>query len=424
MGYRSSSLEPNRAVLASQQLREELDMTGRLKTAEAYEVIGSQWNYGKLPITWGETLTGAASITGPSAANSSTYLQFATGTVSGASAVFQTKRHFRYQVFRTHAVSWAIVFGAPQTNVVKIFGQGTALNGWFFEQSGGTYHVVVRSNVNVGSGTNETRVARANWNLDKLDGTGPSGLTLDLEKGISYAIEYVWHGTQGLRFGINYFDRIVWCHEIKYSGVLTEPFSRNAILPLRAELRNTGTVSAPGGSMQVGPASFNIYGGLVDGDSYVFSSGNRTTGINVTSTSVPQYLFALRPKATISGAVNRSVMIPLFADFYATDSIYYEIVADAIIGAGTWTSADPDSLAEISINPSSVSSERVISSGYLAAASGSSKSSTSVASGFAGDVFASLDGTNSDTPLCIAVRAYKLGGNATSYVALTWKEVY
>lgn len=424
MGYRSSSLEPNRAVLASQQLREELDMTGRLKTAEAYEVIGSQWNYGKLPITWGETLTGSGAIAAPSAANSSTYLQFTTGTASGASAVFQTKRHFRYQVFRTHAVSWAIVFGAPQTNVVKIFGQGTANNGWFIEQSGGTYHFVVRSNVGVVSGTNETRVARANWNIDKLDGSGPSGLTLDLEKGISYAIEYVWHGTQGLRFGVNYFDRIVWCHEQKYSGLLEAPFSRNAILPLRAELRNTGTVSSPGGSMQVGPVSFNIYGGLVDGDSYVFSSGNKTTGINVTSTSVPDYLFALRPKATVVGAVNRAVMIPQSVDIYALDSIFYEVVTDAIIGGGTWSSPDTRSLAEISVNPSSVTNARVVASGYLAGASGNNKSSTSIISGFAGDVFASLDGTNSDTPLCIAVRAYKLSGNALSYAAVTWKEVY
>lgn len=421
MGYRSSSLEPNRSVLVSQPLRDEHDMTGRIKTVEAYEIIGSQWNYGKLPITWGEAITGTGALTGPTQQYSTTYLRATTGTASGDSVVFQTKRHFRYQVFRTHAISWAFVFGQPQTNVKKFFGQGNDLNGWFVEQSAGNYFFVVRSNVGMVTGVTETRIARANWNLDKLDGTGPSGLTLDLTKGVSYVIEYVWHGTQGLRFGVNYFDRIVWCHDLKYTGTLSEPFSRNAILPLRAQIINTGAVGSPGGEMQIGPVSFNIYGGQADGDSYVFASGNKTSPVNVASGAVPTYLLAARPAATVAGAINRAVLVPLSFDMLATDVIYYEVVVDAIIAAGTFTPTDSRSIAEVSFNPSSVTNERVVATGYL---SGGNQGGGTIISGFAGDIFASLDGTNNNTPLCFAVRAYKTNGNANVYAAVTWKEVY
>lgn len=422
MGYRSSSLEPNRAVLASQPLREELDMTGRIKTANVVQIIGSQWTYGKLPLTWGEIITGTAAVVEPSLQYSSTYLRLTTGTANNDSVIFQTRRHFRYQIFRTHSISWANVFGAPQTNVKKMFGQGLNNNGWFVEQSDGTYHFVVRSNVGIPlPGFNETKVARADWNIDKLDGSGPSGLDLDLSKGISWAIEFVWHGTQGLRFGINYFDRVIWCHEMKYTATLSEPFSRNAILPLRAMVQNTGSVSSPGGEMQLGPVSYNVYGGEAEEDAYLFSSGNKTSGISVTSTTVPTYLSAVRPKATVVGANNRSILVPVAFDILATDTIYYEIVADAIIGAGTWTSVESRSLAEISLNPSSVTNERVVSSGYI---SGGQKGSGTIISGFSGDVFAVIDATNNNTPLCFAIRAYKTGGNATAYCSVIWKEIY
>lgn len=399
-----------------------LDMTGRMKTADSVKLIGSQWTYGKLPLTWGEIITGTGSVIEPSAQNSSTYLTLTTGTANNDSVIFQTRRHFRYQVFRTHAISWAFVFGEHQTNVKKMYGQGLNNNGWFIEQSNGTYYFVVRSNVNVTiPNFNETKVARANWNIDKLDGSGPSGLTLDLTKGISWAIEYVWHGTQGIRFGINYFDRLIWCHEIKYTATLSEPFSRNAILPLRAMIQNTGPVSSPGGSMQVGPVSYNVYGGEEEEDGYIFASGNRTTGVSVNSSTTPTYLVAVRPKATVVGANNRSVIVPVSFDILAKDTVYYELVADAIIGTGTWTAPDSRSIAELSTNPGSITNERVISGGYI---SGGQKGSGTVLSGFAADVFASIDATNNNTPLCFALRVYKTGGNATAYCAVTWKEIY
>lgn len=406
---------------ATVPLAPELDMTGRIKTAESYEIIGSQWNYGKIPLTWGETITGTGAITGPTTQTSSTYLQATTGTASGDSVLFQTKRHFRYQVFRTHAVSWAIVFGAHQTNVRKEIGHATPNNGWLVEQSGGTYHFVVRSNVGVVSGTNETKVARADWNIDKLDGTGPSGINIDLGKGVSFVIEFVWHGTQGLRYGINFFDRIIWCHEIKYSGVLSQPFSRNAILPLFTRMTNTGAVSAPGGSMQIGPVSYNVYGGLATGDAYVFAGGNRTTAKSVTSNTDPTYLAAVRPKATIAGAINRANITPLTFELFSSAEIFYEIFCDAIIAAGTWAETDYRSIAELSVNPSSVSDERIVDSGYISSAS---KGTGVILSGFAGDVFSSLDGSNNNTPLCFGVRVYKTGGNANAFCAIKWREEY
>ncbi len=422
MSYKTSSLELNRSVLATEVLHDEMDMTGRMKVVTPTQLIGSQWTYGKLPLTWGEIITGTGAVVEPSAQNSSTYLKLTTGTANNDSVIFQTRRHWRYQVFRTHSISWAIVFGAHQTNVTKMFGQGLNNNGWFVEQSGGTYYFVKRSNVGIAlPGFNELKIARANWNLDRLDGTGPSGLNLDLSKGISWVIDYVWHGTQGINFGINYFDRVIYCHQMVFTATLDEPYSRNAILPLRAMVQNTGTVSSPGGEMQIGPVSYNVYSSCESTDSYVFSASNKTTAISVTSTTTPTYMIAIRPKATFLGANNRANLIPISFELLSSAEIYYEVLADVTIGTGTWISPDSRSLAEYSINFGTVSGERVVGSGYI---SGGNRITNNIISGFGGDVFSCIDATNNNTPICFAIRVYKTGGNAEVKSAITWKEEY
>lgn len=41
---------------------------------------------------------------------------------------------------------------------------------------------------------------------DALDGTGPSGLSLDLDFGYIYQIDYTWYGYGTIDFSINVFD--------------------------------------------------------------------------------------------------------------------------------------------------------------------------------------------------------------------------
>ena len=50
------------------------------------------------------------------------------------------------------------------------------------------------------SKTIDTRISQSQWNLDKMDGTGPSGYNLDLSKMQMFFIDYAWYGAGTVRW--------------------------------------------------------------------------------------------------------------------------------------------------------------------------------------------------------------------------------
>jgi hypothetical protein len=83
----------------------------------------------------------------------------------------------------------------------------------------------------------ETRVKQSDFNLDKLDGTGPSGYTIDLGKMQMVFIDYSWYGAGKIRYGVRANEgNIIWCHEILNNNVNTEAHMKTGNLPGRFEL--------------------------------------------------------------------------------------------------------------------------------------------------------------------------------------------
>lgn len=109
----------------------------------------------------------------------------------------------------------------------------------FFESINGVYGVNIRSNT---SGTpTDTFVPQANWNLDKVDGTGPSGKTVDFTKAQIYVIDYEWLGVGRVRFGIVTNGGITYVHQFTHFNVLTTVYMSLPNLPLQYEIINDGT---------------------------------------------------------------------------------------------------------------------------------------------------------------------------------------
>ena len=83
----------------------------------------------------------------------------------------------------------------------------------------------------------ETRVKQSDFNLDKLDGTGPSGYRIDLGKMQMVFIDYSWYGAGKIRYGVRANEgNIIWCHEIVNNNVNTEAHMKSGNLPARFEL--------------------------------------------------------------------------------------------------------------------------------------------------------------------------------------------
>jgi hypothetical protein len=114
------------------------------------------------------------------------------------------------------------------------------------------------------SKTQEIRVPQSQWNLDKMDGTGPSGYNLDLSKMQMYYVDYSWYGAGFVRWGMRGTNgQVTYVHKALNNNVNTEAYMRSGNLPARYE-----TLTLP--PITVLSASFN------PGDTtlYVSSSAN------------------------------------------------------------------------------------------------------------------------------------------------------
>jgi hypothetical protein len=86
------------------------------------------------------------------------------------------------------------------------------------------------------SKTVNTRYPQSSWNIDKMDGTGHSLMTLDLTKMQMFYCDYTWYGAGAIRFGFkNNRGEVVYCHRIPNNNVNTEAYMRSGNLVARYE---------------------------------------------------------------------------------------------------------------------------------------------------------------------------------------------
>ena len=88
----------------------------------------------------------------------------------------------------------------------------------------------------------ETRIKQSDFNIDKLDGTGPSGFTFDAGKMQMMGIQYTWYGAGFIDFMVRGSDgNWVFAHRIKNNNVNTEAHMRTGNLPVRYSIDNDGS---------------------------------------------------------------------------------------------------------------------------------------------------------------------------------------
>jgi len=88
--------------------------------------------------------------------------------------------------------------------------------------------------------TEELRIPQSEFNLDRLDGTGPSGYKLDLNRMQMTFIDYSWYGAGKVRYGIRAVNgKIIYFHEIYNNNVNIKAHMRSGNLPGRFEISST-----------------------------------------------------------------------------------------------------------------------------------------------------------------------------------------
>jgi len=90
------------------------------------------------------------------------------------------------------------------------------------------------------SKTQEVRISQSQFNIDKLDGTGPSQYNLDLGKMQMFYIDYTWYGAGFVRWGVRGpKGNVVYVHKMPNNNANTEAYMRSGNLPGRYESTTT-----------------------------------------------------------------------------------------------------------------------------------------------------------------------------------------
>jgi hypothetical protein len=123
-------------------------------------------------------------------------------------------------------------------NVIPLTNPLIVRNGLYFEYSEGVCSVNIKNNT-------VTKINQSDWNIDKLNGTGVSGLTLDFRKTQLFVIDMEWLGVGRVRFGFYAYGKIQYCHQVININILTEPYTNSINLPICYSIHNS---SVGGGS--------------------------------------------------------------------------------------------------------------------------------------------------------------------------------
>lgn len=223
---------------------------------------------------------------------------------SGGTSALQSYRYTVYQPGRSHVIVATAVIGAAVANANKRIGYYDANNGVFFEQNGTTdIQWCVRSSTS--GSVVDTNVTQSNWNIDKLDGTGASGITLDITKAQIFIIDLQWLGMGRVRTGFEIDGKIIYCHEfLNANTTLTTPYMQTATLPVRAEVTSTVALGS-NTTMHFNCANVSTECGALTLFGFEFT----TTGSVTAASGADTHILSLRPKTTFNSIENRTNFI-------------------------------------------------------------------------------------------------------------------
>lgn len=251
--------------------------------------------------------------------------------VNGSSSKVTTNRYHYYLPGAANVIKMTAACGdTGKSGNSRRWGAYDDNDGIFFELQGTTKNVVIRSSV-TGSVV-ETRISQVNWNGDVLDGTGKSGVNMDITKVQVWWMDYQWLGAGRVRFGLIAPDGSrITCHTFENAGAYSLPYMRTGTLPLRAENINTGSA---GSSSELRIVCLAMYteGTYEDYSFWRYSDVDASAAAVNTEVVVA----SIRAKSTINSKHNSVVIFPETLNVYTDQPVAITLWQDTVVTGGTW----------------------------------------------------------------------------------------
>jgi hypothetical protein len=391
-----------------------IDAFGRLRVSEPFTLFDSSHRFDDNGL-WST----ATAVSGSATFDANEGLiNLGVTAASGSEVVRETTKIFSYQPGKSLLVLSTFVMNAAKTGLRQRVGYYGAANGYYLEQNDSTVSFVERSSVS--GSLVDTPVTQASWNVDPMNGSGPSGITLDLTKAQILFMDLEWLGVGTVRIGFVINGNFYVCHKFQHANLIPSTYITTASLPLRYEITNTAATSGASTLKQICSTVMSEGG-------YQLNGLQQAVGIPVTTPRTLTVAGTFYPIVSIrlKTSPNRldAIVICTAISIIATSSgnFNWQVVASGTPSAGTWVDAPGGSSVQYNLTGTSFTGGRILSSGFFSV---SNQGSTQV------DILKEalfktqlerngLTGTPFELTIIIASN----GGGDTVLASMDWEEI-
>lgn len=340
-------------------------------------------------------------------------------TTNGSEVIRETYKVFPYQPGKSLLVLNTFVMAPAQTNLRQRVGYFGDDNGIYIQLDNNTVSFVERSLV-TGLVT-ETVVPQSSWNADKLDGTGPSGITLDITKAQILFMDIEWLGEGTVRVGFIIDGVFIICHRFNHANLITSTYITTASLPLRCEITNLGVTASASTLKQVCST-------VISEGGYELRGAQQAIGIPITTprtfavagTYYP--IVGLKLTATALDAVVIATAISILG-LGNGKNYAWRVVQGATITGGAWVPAGVDSAVEYNITGTSLTGGRVLALGYINSSNQASPSINILKEALFANQLERNGLTGVAFELVVEAAIDTVGGTLGMYASVDWEEI-
>ena len=386
-----------------------IDAFGRLRVSNPVGLFDSKQLYDNQPLVWDTLTVGTGLATHDSNRASSTL------SVSAVNdkVIRQTKPRSPYQPGKSLLIFTTFVMGEGVDDVVKRVGFFDDNNGIFFQNNGNVNSLVVRSNVTGTPVDNE--ILQSNWNIDKLDGTGNSKLTLDITKAQILIIDIEWLGVGSVRCGFIIDGVTYYIHSFNHANIINSVYMSTPNLPIRYEITSSSTTVS---SLEQICSSVSSEGGY---ENKGFSH-SASRGISPFVDINDDHLYPLISLRVKSGYIGTQIR-PEFLDLLCTSSnanFYWQLIINPTVAgmdAASWQSIS-NSAIEYDI---SRGLSNFVTGGYVLASGYGAQKVATIGTVVNGNFILGSKINGISDQLVLAVQ--KIGNGTDDFIAsITWSE--
>ena len=403
-------------TIVTAPLPTQLDAFGRLRVSTPLTLFDSSHRYRDNNLWSSLTAVG-----GTYAFNQNQGLMDLTvSALSGSSVIRETTKVFAYQPGKSLLILNTFVFAPSATNLRQRTGYFGVDNGIYVQLDGGVVSFVERSLVN-GSPSTESIVPISAWNVDKLDGTGPSGFTLDITKAQISWMDIEWLGVGTVRCGFVIDGKFVHCHSFHHANRIASTYITTASLPLRYEITNKADTGVTRTMKQICSSVISEGGYELRGLQQAVGTAitvPKTLGSGGTYTPV----VSLRLKASRLDAI--IILTALSIMPVSTGNFNWRVIATGTTGGGgAWQDAGVDSAVEYKLDGTSITGGRILAEGYLTA--NSTYGNSSIINILKEALFKFQLERNglTNTPYEITLAVAASTGSETVHASVDWEEI-